>query len=212
MNSFDSLEYRRQIAAPWIHESDAKLLEILSQFPIFPPERDPAWDDDELWERLMQFDVLADVVAERKLLAAIPLLLERACYGDPGEVMRSLRNRLEAIVQPDWQHLADVCMAMIQNPHPGARLWATSQLGVLRDPRTRQTLIDRLADAAELVRQEAAQSLYMLCQRDSESHVPAMQALQQYLHRSPHPDDQKVALEALADIQKLQLKPLPSFI
>jgi HEAT repeat protein len=212
MNRFDPLEYRRQIAAPWLHESDATLLEILSQFPTFPPETDPAWDDDELWERLMQFDVLADVVAERKLLAAIPLLLDRACYGDPGEVMRSLRHRLEAIVQPDWRHLADACMAMLQSPHPGARLWATHQLGVLRDPRTRQALIDRLADPAELVRQQAAQSLYMLCQRDSESHVPAMQALQKYLHRSPHHDDQRAALGALADIQKLQLKPNCSFI
>jgi hypothetical protein len=51
--------------------------------------------------------------------------------------MRGLRHSLEAIFNPDWNALADICIDAAKSPRLGTKLWAIDQLIVLEDPRAR---------------------------------------------------------------------------
>jgi hypothetical protein len=100
-----------------------------------PHERDPGWLRDRrtepLWHRGYLFDVLAAEVCRRKLKEGLPLLLERACCGDPAEMFRSLPDYLCQTAQPDWDYLLDACVRAIGSAHAGARLWAVETLAML---------------------------------------------------------------------------------
>jgi hypothetical protein len=84
------------------------------------------------WHRGYLFDVLAAEICIRKLKEGVPLLLERACCGDPGEMFRSLPDCLCQTAEPDWDYLLDACVRAVESPHAGARLWAVETLGMLR--------------------------------------------------------------------------------
>lgn len=77
------------------------------------------------------FYLLGALAALRSLRAAIPLLLERACYGDPGEMMRGIRHTLEAIVKPQWDILTDECI------QAASKIVAILKAGI--DPTTHNT-------------------------------------------------------------------------
>jgi hypothetical protein len=98
---------------------------------------------------------LSDICAKRRLQASMPLLLERACYGDPGEIMRGLRHCLEAIVSPDWACLADICLDLAGSPRKGTRLWAINQLATLEDHRAK-SLFERAIETEPSWISEAA--------------------------------------------------------
>lgn len=98
------------IVASRASASDAEVLAELATIAPMPDEEDPAWDQDAIWQEAYRFLALADVAAVRRLKPAIRLLLDRACYGDPGEMLRGLRHAFEAIVKPDWTELADICL------------------------------------------------------------------------------------------------------
>ena len=117
--------------------SDADILAELSAFPPLPDEDDPAWEQDATWQDANRFVALEDVAAARRLKPAIRLLLDRACYGDPGEMFRGLRNACEAIVNPNWSELADICLEAARSARLGTRLWAIDQLAILDDERAR---------------------------------------------------------------------------
>lgn len=73
--------------------SDATILAELERLSPLADEVDPAWDDERYWvESGYLYVALSDIAAERKLRPAARLLLERACNGDPGEMMRGLRH------------------------------------------------------------------------------------------------------------------------
>ena len=82
--------------------SDKKVLDELAAIPPLADEDDLCWGNDEYWH-LVVYPYLAlwNIASERRLQAAIPLMLDRACFGDPGEIMRNLCHALEAIVNPD---------------------------------------------------------------------------------------------------------------
>ena len=126
------------------------------------------------------FLAFAELARQRRLRAAIPLLLERASYGDPGETMRGLRHTLEAIVQPEWDVLTAICMDNASRPQAGARLWSVRELGVLRDPRSLDTVIRALDDPAREVRVMACHSLAMICQTQHACRAAALTALSMY--------------------------------
>jgi len=88
--------------------------EVLKEFVAIPPladEDDPCWNSDEYWHKVAYpYLALWNIAAERQLRAAIPLMLERACFGDPGEIMRNLCHALEAIVKPDWFELTGLVL------------------------------------------------------------------------------------------------------
>src|SRR4051794_32009040 len=98
-------------------DTDEEVLAELAALPALADGDDPRWGKDEYWQTVAYpYLALANVATERRLVGAIPLLLERACYGDPGEIMRGLRHRLEAIVAPNWSKLADICLEAAQSP------------------------------------------------------------------------------------------------
>src|SRR6266567_1654691 len=117
--------------------SDFDVLAELAAFPPLPDEDDPAWEQDAIWQEAYRFVAPAEVAAARRLKPAIRLLLERACYGDPGEMFRNLRHACEAIVNPSWSELAEICLEVATSPRLGTRLWAIAQLPVLEDERAR---------------------------------------------------------------------------
>ena len=116
--------------------SDAELLAGLSSLAPLADESDSCWDERGYWNAVAYpYLAFADVAARRRLVPAIPLLLERACFGDPGEIMRGLRHSLEAIVNPDWSTLATFCIEAASSARQGTQLWALDQLAILDDPR-----------------------------------------------------------------------------
>ncbi len=121
--------------------SDDEILDELSDLPALADEDDACWNDAGYWHRAAYpYLALAGIVRQRRLRAGVRLLLERACFGDPGEIMRGLRHTLEAIMNPDWTTLADICMDAARSGRPGTIMWAVDQLLVLEDERARPLL------------------------------------------------------------------------
>lgn len=140
--------------------SDAKVLAELAAIPPLADADDPCWDEDGYWHRVAYpYLALWDVVAQRRLRSAIPLILDRACFGDPGEIMRNICHVLEAIVKPDWSALTGPCVAALQSPRPGTRFWAASQLGRLEDPSAVPALEAAAGDPVPNVASQAAKAL-----------------------------------------------------
>ena len=192
-------------------QPDDVILAELQSLPILPDEdirvghrflTNPHWDDPYIRKQLAIYLAIADLVYERKLRAAVPLLLERASYGDMGETMRGLRHSLEAAYHPDWDDLNAVCLKMAQSPHNGARLWAIDELGILRNPDSVPTLLQALRDSMDRVREQAVSSLKMLCYEHPDIQTEVIQALQELLKEFP--DNQKDVQDALKAIQKQQ--------
>lgn len=166
-----------RLAAEREARSDEEILAELSALPALPDEDDRAWDDGRVWRQAYLFQALADVASARQLHPAIGLLLERASYGDPGEMMRGLRHALEGIASPDWDFLADRCAEATGSPRPGARYWAIDELGILRAPRTLPVLIAALDDPVPGVRERALESLRRLAIENDECRHGARLAL-----------------------------------
>jgi len=182
--------------------SDEAVLEALTNLAVLPDESDAQWRDMQTWHQAELFVAFGKLAAERHLKPAIPLLLERACYGDPGEVMRGLRHSLEESVQGDWTALGDICEQAAKSVLPGSRLWAIRELGVLRDANFLQTVIDALQDNALLVRQEACVSLEMICQKHTDVRLKAIEALTQYENTQTHTLEINAAHNAINTIRQ----------
>ncbi len=158
--------------------SDAEILADLRALPVLPDEGDPAWADQRTWRHAYSFVALSDVISARRLREGVPLLLDRACYGDPGEMMRGLRHTLEAVYEPAYEQLQPVCIAALSSPHAGARLWASDELGVLGDRLALPALLDRLEDERAEVRWEALEAIVRIGERDVGYRVTVISALQ----------------------------------
>jgi hypothetical protein len=132
---------------------DVDVLAALSALPALVDESDASWNSDAYWHDVAYpYIALADVAAQRRLRPAIRLLLDRACFGDPGEIMRGLRHSLEAIVNPDWHALADECIAAARSPRSGTVLWAMHQLAVLEDAGARPVFEHALSSPEPQIR------------------------------------------------------------
>lgn len=119
--------------------SDADLLARIEALPPLADESDATWDDQAYWDTAADsYLALRQAARARRLRPAASLLLDRAAYGDPGEIMRGLRHSLEAIYADDLKSLADVYLAAAKSPRLGTRMWAISGLMVLDDPRARR--------------------------------------------------------------------------
>ncbi len=159
--------------------SDDQLIDTLRSFEPLADESDPAWHEEpiKLFDSAGLFVALADQVAERRLLDGIGLLLERACFGDPGEMMRSLRHALEAACNGDWDRLTEICVEKATSDRPGTRLWAVSQLAILRDPAAVGAIRAGLSDSEADVRLESIHAVSMLAQQHPEDAVTLWPAL-----------------------------------
>jgi hypothetical protein len=165
------LEYRRRYDALFQELSELSDVQIMAKLESVPPladEDNPVWSKEEYWHDTAEVYVtLSDVCAMRRLRASIPLLLERACYGDPGEIMRGLRHRLEAIVAPDWACLADICLELARSPRMGTRLWAINQLAILDDPRAKSLFERAIETEPSWIAEAAAIGLKRLARGSS---------------------------------------------
>ncbi len=181
-----------------------ELLRELESLPVLPSEDSPAWNDDSQWQLADLFLALGDLAAERQLRPAVPLLLERACYGDPGEIMRGLRHVLEAIVAPDYDALTSYCTSAASSENAGARLWAVSELGVLRDRTTLPVLLQALRDVAPEIRRTACSSLSMLTQHHADLSDEIVAELTTWRNESADDQDTKAADSAIQVTQLAQ--------
>lgn len=140
--------------------SDAEVLAELTAVPPLADEGDPCWNDEAYWKDVAYpYLALWNVAAERKLRTAIPLILDRACFGDPGEIMRNLCHTVEGIVNPDWSALTAMCVAALASPRPGTRYWAAFELGRLRDPDAIPALETAAQDVVREVKERAVSAL-----------------------------------------------------
>jgi HEAT repeat protein len=148
------------LAARWGDVADEEVLVKLAAIPPLADEEDGSWESDDYWQTVAYpYLALWQLAATRRLRAAIPLMLDRACFGDPGEIMRNLCHALEAIVERNWPELTDCCIAALESPRSGTRLWAAYELRRLRDPAALPALAKMLRDPIERVR-EWAESAY----------------------------------------------------
>jgi hypothetical protein len=138
--------------------SDAQVIAELEGTPPIADEDDPVWREGSYWHTTAELYIaLSDVCAKRRLEPAVSMLLQRACYGDPGEIMRGLRHRLEAIVTPNWDRLADICLDLAESSRPGTRLWTIWQLAILEDARAR-SVFERAIDTDQSLISDAAKA------------------------------------------------------
>lgn len=171
--------------------------------PVLPDEDDSAWNNNQTWQVAYLFVALGDIAATRKLLLALPLLIERASYGDPGEMMSDLCHQLEEIVAPDLKYLIRVCTDCAQSPRPGARLWALFELGRLCEFQSLQTLIDALQDEKQMVREQACASLGNLCYTNPDCREETIKSLQNYSQNLPPGNEKETAIEQIEYIKSL---------
>lgn len=142
-----------ELAIKYDKLSDAEVLDKLRAIPPIPDEDDAAWNQS-LWDNAVYpYLALWQVVAVRRMRDAIPLILDRACFGDPGETMRNMCHALEAIVNPNWSELTPPCIAALKSQRAGTRLWAARQLGRLRDADALPALESAAADPEPRVRE-----------------------------------------------------------
>jgi hypothetical protein len=150
--------------------SDSAILAELVEFAPLRDEADPIWKSNDYWrDEAYRFVALADLVGMRKLRDGVRLLLERACFGDPGEMMRGLRHSCEAAFNPDWTALAAVYGALASAPRPGTRLWAIDQLTVLNDPGAKPVFRRALSDEFQAVRESAAAGIERLERKEKDA-------------------------------------------
>jgi hypothetical protein len=129
--------------------------------------------DSPFWDDLLEYRELCEVVAIRKIKQAIPLLLERACCGDPGEVMRGLPDYLWATASPDLDFLVGTYLTSTRSFWAGARLYSIDGLGQLRRfhsgefdsskvPTIDSALEIALTDSDRIIRMRASTWMYRM--------------------------------------------------
>jgi hypothetical protein len=162
-NKIESIAELKSARSAW---TDEELLSELAATPPLADENDSCWQDESYWQTANLYLALADLTADRKLRPAIKLLLERASYGDPNEIMRGLRHNLEAIVNPDWSYLTDVCLEAAQSSRLGTRLWAISELAILDDARAKSILEEAVKTGPDEIRLRAESGLRRLAEKN----------------------------------------------
>ena len=160
---FDSLQIVDRLMDALADTPADQLLTQLAETEPLPDEDDPAWDDDQFWiDAALPFDALARVACTRKLLEAVPLILDKMCYGDPGETMRPVCHGFEYIVNPDWEKLFPHYSKATESARRGTRLWSLFCLARLRSEQARPIFERCLTDSDDQVRCEAERGLRML--------------------------------------------------
>lgn len=144
--------------------SDDELIARIERTEPLPDadDDDPAWLDDVTWDRAEFLLAAADAIGERRLLAAVAPVFQRAALGEGFEMMQALRHGPEQAAAPDWQALADIMGPLTRHHRAGCRRWAVRELGILREAQALDDLLAALGDEEPLVRSEACDSLGML--------------------------------------------------
>lgn len=148
-----ALDKAKEFARTWKPLSDRAFLGRLRRLQPLAEEDDARWDKESYWiNGLYKFWAFAQESERRKLAEAIPLLLDRVTEFDQDNLLESLRHIFEEIMRPDWQALADICIAKAPSPRVGTRKWSLYQLAVLNDARALPVFQKALHDANQEVR------------------------------------------------------------
>jgi hypothetical protein len=158
--------------------TDADILAELAAIPALVDETDPAWTTghywtSDAWKAASVFEALTEIATTRQLKAAVPLLFDKACLGNPRGLMSGLHYSLAHIVGDDWLFLQDAAHKATQSPRPGTRRWALKELGwgVIHSydylP-AREVFLSFVTSGPEDLRVEAEGSLYLLAERERE--------------------------------------------
>lgn len=146
-------DHEKKYTQAWRPLSDRAFLARLRRFQPLAEEDDPRWQKESYWTNgLYKFWAFAQESARRRLAAAIPLLLDRATEFDQDNLLEGLRHAFEEIMRPDWQALADICIAKAGSPRVGTRKWSLYQLAILNDERAIPVLKKALRDKNPEVR------------------------------------------------------------
>src|SRR5687768_14610154 len=100
--------------------SDEAILAEIEGLPVLPDENNEQdthpdgskqhhWDDPETYSLLCRYLALVHIVHDRKLRAGVPLLMERASYGDMGESMRGIWGDFRRVFGLDEATWNDLC-------------------------------------------------------------------------------------------------------
>ncbi len=117
----------------WLDEA---ILAELEALPGLPDENDGPWfgtsscmwQQEQTQQDASLYLALARHVEKRRLKRGVRLLLERASYGDFGEIMRGMHHRFEGTYRGYYSELADLCLELAQSTRLGTKLWALDQL------------------------------------------------------------------------------------
>ena len=126
-------------------------------------------------------------------------MLDKMCFGDPGEIMRGMRHSLEAALSPDWPLLTDICVARCSSDRAGTRYWAVDELGVLRDPNAIPTILSLFEDRERDIAILAFRSAGMVLQRQPELRATVIKALR--LLAQQRKELRELAEDCIRDIQ-----------
>jgi hypothetical protein len=160
----DGIKDIAELVADHSVRTDEEILAELKELEPLADESDACWSDRDYWNTANLYLALANIAAARKLRPAIGSLLERACYGDPNEIMRGLRHNLEAIVNPEWSYLTEVCLEAAKSSRLGTRLWAIDELVLLQDPCAKSIFEEAVKNDPEELRWRAQNGLDRLSQ------------------------------------------------
>ena len=185
--------YRERLA--W-NERDV-LAELRSLQPL-PPERGRTWDSEQPWEAAQLLVAHGAVASERRVRSAVPLILDRMCLGDPGEMMRGMRHSLEAAVGHDYARLAALCADACSSPNPGARYWAVQELAVLEECSTVPVAVALLRDPEAEVAEAACETVVRLARACLSARDEVINGLDRA--RSERSDIRHAVDEALQDL------------
>ncbi len=153
-------EIIQDLAIKYDKLSDAKVLDKLRAIPPLPDGDDASSWEQTFWDNVAyHYLALWRVVCVRQLRVAIPLILDRACFGDPGETMRGMCHILEGIVRPNWSELTPYCVAALKSERAGTRKWAAFQLARLRERSALSALEEAEGDPIPDVRSEIQKAI-----------------------------------------------------
>ena len=147
--------------------TDEAILAELETLPGLPDEDDGPWFGSFglMWQQeqtLKNADLylaLARHVAKRRLKPGVRLLLERASYGDFGEIMRGLHHTFEAVYGGQYAELANLCAELMQHLRLGTKVWALDQMTRLRDRRAIPELLKAVYEPTDFLFESACMYL-----------------------------------------------------
>lgn len=152
-----------RLAAAHQSAPDDELLAHIEAIPPLADESDSCWSRDDYWQSVAYlYLALARLARSRGLRRAMRPLLERAPYGDPGQITCEFHDEFKGMYAGDAAGLADEYLALARSERLGTRMSAISGLTELDDPRAKAVFEDSVRTDPPEIREIAAMGLERL--------------------------------------------------
>lgn len=131
------------------------------------------WDDriqpaaPDVWKRAAEYRAFLELAAQRRLSQAIPLLLQRAPFGDPGEYFRdAFQDCLICAAGTGQDWLFRACSVELNSPRDGTRQWALETIyRAANSANVSDDVRGTTMDAVKMARDKDEKILQRLAQR-----------------------------------------------